>query len=468
MQFYLLLTIATLLILVLGILVFRKTHNIAFPFGIVFLYYWTLYGGWFIVRERMTGDPEKFDYLYYKLFPIALDDDYLYALLLYALFVIFVELSVLWFVRERAVDAEPNWEPVGISHGKLILVGAAGAALAFFLIKDSIAAAGEMNRSAYYLIREDSSLGARLTMHQLLNRASLLVICLGISIIVSGKDGKFIAAKRSAAFTFAYFCVLGGLLWFNMKLGNRNVLVYAGSAVGLFYLANARKPKRLIMAIGAVVLAVTLAVVGVARDGYKLAELAGQDFVSSVRYMASDLITQVEPFAAHLSMYGTLHKRLEPTYGYSFASLIASVIPRAVWPDRPGTIYEYYASGVGAIEGQGYTVHHATAWYLNFGMPGVLAGAILLGYIWSTLFNRFYDGVRSKTHFGRIFSTIAFWIFTAFVPTLIRDGPEAYKALAFEALLIPTAVLYFSTVHLVLRYNRPVLVPMRPEPDAAL
>ena len=51
------------------------------------------------------------------------------------------------------------------------------------------------------------------------------------------------------------------------------------------------------------------------------------------------------------------------------------------------TSYQYYATGVGAREGQGYSIHHATGWYLNFGVAGVVMGAILLGRLWAGLYN---------------------------------------------------------------------------------
>ena len=69
-------------------------------------------------------------------------------------------------------------------------------------------------------------------------------------------------------------------------------------------------------------------------------------------------------------MYGVLAAGVEPRFGYSLYSLVCSVIPRVLWPDRPRDIYLYYSESVGAIQNQGYSLHHATGWYLNFGYPG--------------------------------------------------------------------------------------------------
>src|SRR5262249_49792084 len=89
-----------------------------------------------------------------------------------------------------------------------------------------------------------------------------------------------------------------------------------------------------------------------------------------------------EAFGAHFSMYGVLAAQTSPKFGYSIYSLACSVIPRVLWPDRPRDIYLYYSESVGAIQNQGYSLHHATGWYLNFGYAGVAVGAIVLGLLW--------------------------------------------------------------------------------------
>jgi hypothetical protein len=58
-----------------------------------------------------------------------------------------------------------------------------------------------------------------------------------------------------------------------------------------------------------------------------------------------------------------------------------------------------------------------------------------------------------------VFTTIAVWNFTGFIPTFIRGGPESYKGLTVEALIIPTAILAIACLRVVARNNRPCLVP---------
>ena len=97
--------------------------------------------------------------------------------------------------------------------------------------------------------------------------------------------------------------------------------------------------------------------------------------------------TSNEAFAAHFSLYGVLAAGTAPKFGYSLYSLACSVIPRVLWPERPRDIYLYYSESVGTIQNQGYSLHHATGWYLNFGYTGVVLGAVALGLIWTACLN---------------------------------------------------------------------------------
>jgi hypothetical protein len=151
-----------------------------------------------------------------------------------------------------------------------------------------------------------------------------------------------------------------------------------------------------------------------------------------------------ESFAAHFSLYGVLAARTEPRFGYSLYSLACSLVPRILWPERPKDIYLYYSESVGAIQNQGYSLHHATGWYLNFGFSGIVIGAIVLGLLWAWCLNA-HQTIRRKTGIAfRLFATIAPWVFVAGLPPLIRAGPEGYKGVIIEGVLIPVSILLFA------------------------
>jgi len=139
------------------------------------------------------------------------------------------------------------------------------------------------------------------------------------------------------------------------------------------------------------------------------------------------------------SMYGVLAEGVQPRFGYSLYALVCSAIPRVLWPDRPPDIYTYYSESVGAIQNQGYSLHHATGWYLNFGYLGVALGAVVMGLVWAYCLNAHRR--PGSGHLFRLFGTVAPWLFVACLPPLIRAGPEGYKGFLIEGVMIPVGVL---------------------------
>jgi hypothetical protein len=157
-------------------------------------------------------------------------------------------------------------------------------------------------------------------------------------------------------------------------------------------------------------------------------------------------------------LYGVLRFEAPITYGTSLISLAASVVPRVFWPVRPLDVYPYYAESVQAAGGQGYSLHHAAGWYLNFGVAGVMLGGVVWGWLWASLFNRFHQA-RPNQVAMRFFTVLAPWVFVAGIPGLIRTGIEGYKGLAVDSFLVPTVSLALSHM-LVASLNR-VALPAR-------
>jgi hypothetical protein len=152
-----------------------------------------------------------------------------------------------------------------------------------------------------------------------------------------------------------------------------------------------------------------------------------------------------EAFAAHFSLYGALALNVPLTYGESVLSMLASVIPRFAWPNRPPDIYLHYADSIGVAEGQGFTIHHATGWYLNFGVLGILAGALLWGWVWARCSVAAHPVGPHRSRFWILWGRVLPWMFVASIPMLIRAGLEGYKALLVEAFLLPTVILLLAS-----------------------
>ena len=457
MEFYIVLGVATLLIGVLTLLILLKTKTIAFAMGAAFLYYWTLFGAFSVLQQKFGESQERpFDYLFYKMFPVYLDSDYFWALVLYSIFLLTVLATVLHFVQRPRENKDLLARPIRISHATIILISSTAAVLSYLLIKDQLDLAAEMNTNLHFLNPE---MGRFYTLHQVFDRIALIPLSLGLAVFLSGKSAKYAVGRRSGLLLAGYICAFVGVFVLNMLSGSRNNLLFAGVSAMLFYLANTVKPKKLVLAFGCVLVLLMLMFISILRDSYKSKEIANLDWPDKIKYAVSDLFArQAESFAAHFSMYGALHKHVPFTYGSSFLWLATAIVPSTIAQVRPMTIYDYYADAVGAAQGQGFNVHHATGWYLNFGVPGLIAGGCLLGWIWAKLFNMVFQ-YGGRSHLGRVFAAFAFWSFTGYIPLLVRGGPEGYKSAIVEGLLVPTLIMAIASLRLVRRSNRPVLIP---------
>ncbi len=96
MEYFATLITASTAIAVLTWALYLRTRDVGVVVGMAALYYWSLYGAWFLVIDKTGGfSGRNYHYLEYKLFPVALDGDYLLTLALYAGFIIVVQLTLL-------------------------------------------------------------------------------------------------------------------------------------------------------------------------------------------------------------------------------------------------------------------------------------------------------------------------------------------------------------------------------------
>src|SRR5271155_3527981 len=96
MEYFALLTLATVVIAALAFALYRKRRDYGVLVGVAALYYWSLYGAWYLVIDKTGGfSGMRYRYLEKKLFPITLNRDYMLTLALYAAFIILIELTLL-------------------------------------------------------------------------------------------------------------------------------------------------------------------------------------------------------------------------------------------------------------------------------------------------------------------------------------------------------------------------------------
>ncbi len=446
MEYYALLTVATVVIAVLAATLYRVRRDYGVLVGIAALYYWSLYGAWFVVFDKSSGDSsQSYWYLEKKMFPVALDRNYMLTLVLYAGFIILTELTLLATVKGSRLREAPRFT---LRHGPLLLIALLAAAGSFYLIYDKVAAAWALNTSAYGYTRHETD--QWFTLHQELNRLVLTPCAIGFAMLMAGGDRQssgnrwFVNVQRR--YTLAGYAGMFGIMSvFTFVLGNKAEVFLALLVGGLAYLDSARRRKLWRLA-----LVMTLAMAFLSSiDYFRSVPIAEMNAAVAERApeagdLGQALTSSAEAFAAHFSMYGVLARDTQPVYGYSLYALVCSAVPRVLWTDRPPDIYVYYAASVGAMPDQGYSIHHVTGWYLSFGYAGVAAGAILLGLTWAYFLNARHRLRPDSGMIARLFAVIGPWMFAACIPPLVRSGPEGYKGLLVDGVLIPMVALAFA------------------------
>jgi hypothetical protein len=152
----------------------------------------------------------------------------------------------------------------------------------------------------------------------------------------------------------------------------------------------------------------------------------------------SNLIFSNELFAGHFSMYGVLKKNVQPNYGISFKNLIYSFIPSSLVKERPEDAYTYYSREMKFRGTQGFTINYITAWYLNFSYFGLILGPLFLAGV---ILLPFYFSRKFSSNQGQLFSILAMCGITGFAAMMVRSGPESFKALLYESVIIPIVVV---------------------------
>jgi hypothetical protein len=463
MMHYALLSIVSLIIVFLGWKIWKKTKEPAFILGLALIYYWTLAGAWLIIFDLLTNDKGKdfgVHYYHYReaLFTIYLDTSYLLSLLYYGLFIILIQCAVLYFSKNKGLEEEKP-QPVFINHKLLIAACIGGAVVSCLLVWKEILIAAKFGESIYIVTRLQP--GRFATLHQLINFCIVISLYIGLISYISGKNGKYITGDNSKKilwfYVFCVFLVEGYLL----LLGNKREIFFAGIFGALFYFSNVSGKVKWQPIVMLVVIIFTPMLFNDGLRSYSPEwltryfdttglELHIDQIIEytefSVKNSTLAFLFSNEMFSAHFSMYGLVSQHVPFTYGASIWSFVYSLVPKVILPDRPESCYEYYFRSVHALKGQGYTIHHASGWYTNFGVPGVLFGGALLGSLWAWFYNKKQTWWKYKNKFVKLLFVIGLSGFTAQLPSMLRSGPEAYKALIFEALIIPAVIIYFSSL----------------------
>ena len=160
--------------------------------------------------------------------------------------------------------------------------------------------------------------------------------------------------------------------------------------------------------------------------------------VQKLSFSVANMVFSNELFAGHFSMYGVLKNDVKPKYGISFKNLICSFVPSTINKERPIDSYAYYSQQMNFEGTQGFTINHITAWYLNASYFGLIIGPFVLSLL---LLSPYYLSIRLKNQVYQLYAVIALCCITAFGAMLVRSGPEAFKAVLYESILIPIFII---------------------------
>ncbi len=455
MIYLVLLTLTTLAAVYLQYKIWQHTKSIVLLLPTFVIYYWSMMGGWAVTIDLLTGNAlENVGFHYYsyfdKLFAIQLNSSYFFSLCMFSLFLLVFQASVLFMVRRVSPDASqpPRAIPV-LNHWILIALACLMAVTSYFFIKAQIGEAITNHESLYIYLSHHA--GSYYSLYQISKSASLFLVLFGISLMMSQQEGRRFRGNYSVALIIAYAAVLFVLLTYSALIGSRNDLLFAFLFAVAFYVTNSKKISfyRIGILLGG--LAAIIVLIEMTRalpilDYLGLSTGPGiptEQVVQKMSFTSSvlSLMASNEMFAGHMSMYGAVYYDVPITYGGSFNYLLHSMIPRFVEATRPLDSYQHYAAAIHYTEVQGFTINHATGWYVNFGILGVAMGALLLGLLVGYAF-LIQSKVNTSNWFWYILQTILVLSIAAFFPALIRTGPEGYKALFFEAILIPSFLLY--------------------------
>ena len=450
MEFYFVLAAATAGIAALAAVLWLRTRHVGFPIGIGLFYYWSLYGAWSVIIDRTGGESGKrYDYLNVKMFPIELDTDYLTALIYYALFIMVLAMTVLLRLGPMREVAAAGMSRIHVSHAAILALALLSCLGSYLIMRDQLQQAADMGMSAYIATRGGlGEMHPLFTVHQVLNRLAIFSLAIGCAVYLSGPSTKWISSMAGVGTAWLYAGASLIVFFYLAMLGNKNELLAALILGGLVYIANSHRVK---WALGA--LLGSLAFGAIATIDF-LRGLPVLDLWNRVNWWEAlmwvpEIRSSNEAFGAHFSLYGVLHYNAELTYGSSLIALLSSVIPRLYWPERPEAIYIHYAESLGMREGvggQGYSIHHATGWYLNFGWWGLLMGAVILGLVWAWCYNASRTVEPGDRDWRSVLALMAPAGFVSFIPPLVRAGPEAYKGMVIEAFFIPTVIVLFASM----------------------
>ena len=304
MEYFSMLGVSTLVIGALTLALYQKRKDVGLLVGMAALYYWTLYGAWYIVIDKTGGaSGKRYQYLEYKMFPISLDGDYMLTLALYAGFIILIQLVLMGALSRAKAMEIPR---LVMRHDSILIVAALYPVWPVrFVIKDKLSEAWALNTSAYVYTRRQTD--EWFTLHQVLNRVAMLPPAIGFATLAAGERSRFFVNVVHRYTWPGYIMLFAAMGAFTFVLGNKNEGLAALLTGVLVYLASVRRPsfiKTGLLLLGGMWF---LYAVDFFR-GTPISEMREEvrQRMEEATDVASFVTSSNEAYAAHFSLYGVL------------------------------------------------------------------------------------------------------------------------------------------------------------------
>ncbi len=464
---YLLLAIGTTLFAVAARWLFLRTRWWSLPIGLAMVFLWTLAGAWSFIGDAMSGFQWyriglNYHYLMEKMFPFELNGDYVLSLLAYFLFLAGLFVPMIILLKDGTAQRPAPQRTITIDHRRAIFFGVAMIGLSVIMVMPIILQAIADDVSFYLAVNDHS--GRFASLRSFADQAAAFSIIFGYATyLVADRPGALFRGKKRGWLDLAFPILLAILGIYTALLGDRQIIftffLFSAMYLGVFTgLRGLRKGiAMIVICVGAIFIGgwirdFSWTEIKTAQRKERTSDKYYHFRLESIQHIPEKKgrIAQIgrffftnEMFAAHFSMYGVLHRNVPVEPAISLRYLAASLRPSFIDPERPSTSYEHYAMHARLTPGQGYTIHHASAWYINGGWPGIFFGGCLLGVIWASLIR---VSRKSNRWIPDHIPPLLPLLFVAFLPGMLRAGPEAYKMLLVEAFALPILLLTIMRV----------------------
>jgi hypothetical protein len=322
-------------------------------------------------------------------YDVAINDQFWAALVMQGLFADVYMLALCALVRPHQScrpdsDADPSYRVT-----PLIVAGAMALTVGGLMWLRALMDALASQQSLYLFFKEGGDLGVWYPVSRVLFDVASMSTGAAIGISLSRISEP--ENRRGRVLTLgAAMCVATALALIMGLLGDRATL-FGGVVFGVIVASRRRVRFGRLALVGSMAL-LALNIITFMREGTGLLDKSGTSLltgaVNGVFVTAEASIT--------FSMYAVVRFPVPTSHGMSVLFMLEALIPRFVRPERvTQDAFEYYANAVGLPPLRGWGMHFATDSYINFGILGLILGAVVLALLHGALLRQ----LRERPHF---------------------------------------------------------------------